>query len=193
MATKKPKMIKRKAVSVPGNLSEAENFVRTIRGLEQQIEAIETKSNAEIAKLETRIFEIKEKAQEEAKLLEKEVDQLAEGVYIFAEGNRPGLTDQFTKKTVELATGDKIRWYLTPPAVRVEDEEEAKKEIKRKGFDDFIRIKEEIDKEAILADPEKVKKLKFISITQDEIFAIILAELGIELQKGKRKFKKMTV
>lgn len=190
---KERKPIKKKVITVPKNRAELEQFVSRIREAEQEIGEIENKYSKEILELETIISWLKEKAREEAKPHEKKINELAKGVYTFAKGHRNELTDQGAKKTVELAAGDKIKWYLTPPAVGVDEEEEALKELERRGLSQFIRTKKEIDKEAILQEPEKIRNLKHLSVSQQEIFAIVLLAIGIELQKGKKKFKKVAV
>lgn len=189
---KERKSIEKKAVIVPKNRAELEQFVSRIREMEQEISIIENEYGKEMLELVARINELKKKAQAEAKPYEKKINDLAKGVYVFAEGHRDELTDQGIKKTVELTAGDKIKWYFTPPAVEADDEEEALKELERRGLSQFIRTKREIDKEAILREPEKIRNFKHLSVSQQEIFAIVLLTIGIELQKGERKFKKVT-
>ena len=190
---KEKKTIRKKVVVVPKGKAELGQFVFQIREAEQRINEIENDSQKEILELKNKINELEKKAKNKAKPYEVKSNELAQGVYIFAEGHRVELTDEGARKTVELAAGDKIRWYFTPPAVEVDDEKEALKELERRELSEFIRVKKEIDKEAILREPEKIKNLKHLSVGQEEIFAIVLSAMGIELQKGKRKFKKIAV
>lgn len=190
---KEKKVIRKKVVVVPKDKAELEQYVFQIREAEQEISAIENKFGKLILELEARINKLKKVAKDETEPYEKLIDELAKGVYIFAEGHRAELTDQGARKTVELAAGNKVRWYFTPPAVEVDEEEEALKELERRGLLEFVRVKKEIDKEAILREPEKIKNLKHLSVGQEEIFAIVLSAIGIELQKGERKFKKVAV
>lgn len=187
----KKETVKKKVVNMPKDRPELEKFAAKIRETEQKIRLISEEASAKIAWRETEINDIKKEAQNKAKPLEEEIDRLAAGIFIFAQGHREELTENEKKKTVEFMAGDKIRWYFPPPSVIVEDEEAAIAELKNKGLSDFIRTKETIDKTEILKDPDKVRKLKYLIIEQNEIFAIIPAEMGIELQKGKRKFKKV--
>lgn len=189
----KEKSVKKKVAVVPRNRTELEEFVSKIREAEQRISVTENEFNKEILALEAKINELKKAAKDEARPYEKEVDELARGVHIFAEGYRADLTDQGARKTVELTPSEKIRWYFTPPAVEVDEEEEALKELESWGLSEFIRVKKEINREAILREPEKIENLKHLSVGQEEIFAIVLSAMGIELQKGKKKFKKVTV
>jgi phage host-nuclease inhibitor protein Gam len=116
---------------------------------------------------------------------------LAKGVFIYAYEHRKELTDGERKKTVEFITGDRIRWYFPSSSVNVVNEKAALAELKRRGLGKFIRVKREINKEAILQNPERIAGLKNLSVRQAEIFAIVLVAMGIELQKGERKFKKV--
>lgn len=185
------KSIKKKVVIVPKDRVELGKFVSNIQEIERKIIALEDEFGQEIAEMAAKISKLKKEAQGKAKPYEERINELAKGVYIFAEGRRAELTDQGARKTVELAAGNRIRWYFTPPAVEVDEEEEALKELERRGLLEFIRVKREIDKEAILREPEKIKNLKHLSVGQEEIFAIVLSAMGIELQKGERKFKKI--
>lgn len=190
---KERKSVKKKVTVVPKDRAELEQFVSRIRETEQEISRLENEVREEVLELVAKINKFKKKAQAKAKPYEEKINELAKGVYIFAEGHRNELTDQGAKKTVELAAGDKIKWYFTPPAVEVEEEEEALEELERRKLSQFIRTKKEIDKEAILREPEKIRGLKYLFVSQQEIFAIVLSIIGIELQKGERKFKKVTV
>ncbi len=122
---KEKKVIRKKVVVVPKDKAELEQYVFQIREAEQGISAIENKFGKLILELEARINKLNKVAKDETKPYEKLIDELAKGVYIFAEGHRAELTDQGARKTVELAAGNKVRWYFTPPAVEVDEEEEA--------------------------------------------------------------------
>ena len=74
-----------------------------------------------------------------------------------------------------------LRWRSTPPACKVVRLEDAIKELKEnKLAERFIRTKEEINKEAILADPKAIKGFKWLKITQVEEFAIVPFETELE-------------
>lgn len=184
------KTIKKKSILVPKDKNELAHFVALIHRAENIIEAIEAEKSKKIAELEMQIAELKHSAQSQAAEHEKEINLLANGVHIYAEAHRAELTDHDKIKTVELLAGDRIRWYLTPGAVEIEDEEAVIAELKKKKILEAVRIKEELDKEFILKNPDVIKGLRHISIRKEEIFAITLSVMGIELQKGKRKFKK---
>lgn len=189
----KSKSVRKKVVNVPKDKLELERFVAGIREAEQKIKSIGEVASELINQFEIEIEAVKEEAQIKAKTFEEEIAKLADGVFIFAQGHREELTEDEKKKTVDFLSGDKIRWYFPPSSVVVKDEESAIAELKRRGLSEFIRTKETIDKTEILKDPDRIRNLKNISIDQTEIFAIVPAEMGIELQKGKRKFKKVSL
>lgn len=184
---------KKKPVVVPESMEELAWFVERIRREENAIREIEAKNTKKTSQLETQIAQLNQQAQSEAVPHAKEIESLAMGVWIYAEAHRKDLIKDEKVKTFELASGDILRWYFTKSRVEVANEEAALKELKRKELIDFIRVTEEINKEAILANQEKAEGLKTLSIEQDEVFAIVLAKMGVELQKGKRKFKKVTI
>jgi phage host-nuclease inhibitor protein Gam len=187
------KAIKKKSLQVPQDTHELWRFVGKIRVMMTAIDAIEAEANDEIADLANQINAVKDKALYEAKPLQERIEELADGVFTYAESHRKELTEKEKKKTVESINGDKIRWYFPPPSVVIKNLEAAIAELESKKLRGFIRIKKEVDKEEILKAPKKVKKLKNISVEQDEIFAIVPARMGIELQKGKKKFKKVAL
>lgn len=187
----KKKTSKKKVVVVPKDRVEMEQFVARIREVAEKLKALSAEIAGDLAVIAARVNDVKKDAQTRAKPLEERIDGLAQGVFIFASDHRSELTDEDRKKTVELVTGDKIRWYLPPSSVVVADEDEAIAELERRGLGEFIRVKKEINKEAILQNPEKIAKLKHLSVSQVEIFAIVPDMMDFELQKGDRKFKKV--
>lgn len=93
------------------------------------------------------------------------------GVQIWAEANRSALTREGRTKTVKLAAGE-VSWRTRPPKVRITGEGIVLAALKALGLERFIRTKEEIDKTAILADPEAVIAVKGIALAQGEDFVI---------------------
>jgi len=109
----------------------------------------------------------------------EEIKALSEGVQTWAEANRAELTQGGRIKSANLMTGE-IRWRMTPPSCRLVRVKEALEELKQRMLDRFIRQKEEVNKEAILADPEAVADCRWIEITQHEDFVIVPFETNLE-------------
>jgi phage host-nuclease inhibitor protein Gam len=176
--------IKKEVVTAPGNIDEAVDYVRLIGEAQRHIDKIATDLNDEVEKL-------KEKAAEKAKQFEDAVAGLFEGLYIFAETNRAKLTDNDKIRIIKVISGQ-FGWRTNPPSVEAKDVAKAIAELKTKGLAEYVRIKEELDKEAILKNQAVVNVLKEISIKQDEMFFVKPDEIEAELFRGKggRKIKK---
>jgi len=110
---------------------------------------------------------------------EEAIRSITAGVHTWAEANRDSLTHGGKVKTADLMTGE-IRWRVTPPSCKVVRIKEAMEELKQRVLSRFIRTKEEINKEAILADPDAIKGCAWITIEQSEEFVIVPFETSLE-------------
>lgn len=126
---------------------------------------------------------------QEAEEHEKKVQELLNGLYAFAENNRNILTDGRKRQTVEMSTGS-FGWRMTPRSVSIQGEEEVIETLEQFGLEDFIRIKKEIDKQAILKNPKAAAGIKGITIGQREEFFVKPLVIQVEIVK---KLKKVTV
>lgn len=136
----------------------------------QAMEAITEVGNSqrEITRLETEINDITAAAIDERKDRISElrgiIETLSHGVQSWCEVNRDVLCVK--GKTVNLTTGE-VSWRVRPPKVslrgvdKVLEMLKANKALSKK----FVRVKEEVNKDAILADPKAVKDIKGISIS----------------------------
>lgn len=104
---------------------------------------------------------------------------LSQGVHTWAEANRDELTNHGKVKTANLMTGE-IRWRTRPPSVVARAIENVIKALKDMKLTRFIRTKEELNKEAILAEPEAVQHIKGLTISQKEDFVIVPFETSLE-------------
>lgn len=83
-------------------------------------------------------------------------------------------------KTANLTTGE-VQWRNRPPSCGIRGAEAVIELLKRLKPDRFIRVKEEINKDAILNEPTAVKNTPGITIKKDvEDFAIIPFEQEVE-------------
>jgi len=145
--SKAPKLKTRAGAPAPQNREEAASFIRRIGENNRAIARAEADMNDAIVKL-------KEAAEATAAPLADETKQLA--------ANRALLTDNGKRKHAELGTG-RIEWRLAPPKVTIKGADAVLHAIKTLGLP-FVRIKEEIDKEAMLAEPEKARLVPGVSI-----------------------------
>ncbi|WP_230660449.1 host-nuclease inhibitor Gam family protein [Psychrobacter sp. I-STPA10] len=150
----------------------------------QVSEAITEIGNAqrEIIRLETEINDITAKAIEERKdrleMLRTSISELSEGVQTWCEVHRDTLCKN--SKTANLTTGE-VSWRQSPPKVSLRGIDKIMEALKEAKLTQFIRIKEEINKDAILADPKAVKSIKGISIKSgEENFVIKPFEVEME-------------
>lgn len=117
-----------------------------------------------------------------AKPLGDRINELAKGVQLWCEANRASLTNDGKVKFHEFATGV-VKWRLTPWAVAIAKVADVLALLKAKGLQEtYIRSKEEISKEALLADREALtaEPIKGISFKQREEIAIVPHESQIE-------------
>lgn len=69
---------------------------------------------------------------------------------------------------------------MTPPKVVVRAVENVLDYLRQAGLDRFIRSKDEVNKEAVLAEPEAVAHIKGISFSQKEEFIVLPFETELE-------------
>lgn len=115
-----------------------------------------------------------------------------EGLFVFAEANKMELTREGKTKTVKLPNGT-LSWYSPSPSVSVENPEKVIAALEALGLDRFVRIKKEVDKEAVKKEPEIAEQIQGLSIKpkKDE-FIISPANLGISFSaSGRKKFKRV--
>jgi len=175
-------MPKRAVVAVPKSLDEAAQFLAQIGKEQRATDEIQSGLNAAVDKLKTQAMASVEPHQ-------KKVSQLVEGLFAYAEAHRDELTDGGKRKTVEVPTGI-FGWRMTPPAVSLRDVESILESLKSLKLKRFIRTKEEVDKEAMLKEPDVAKTVKGVSIGQHEEFVAKPAELEVEIATQVDKLKK---
>lgn len=108
------------------------------------------------------------------------IAELAEherGVQAWAEANRLALTGDGRVKFHDFGTG-KINWRVRPPKVSIRAADAVIDACRKFGFTAFLREKVEINKEAMLADPDKARAIAGVTISSEgEDFVIEPAEL----------------
>lgn len=95
------------------------------------------------------------------------------------EANRDRLTQGGKTKTVKLATGE-VSWRMRPPSCKLRNVKGLIEQIKERGLLQFLRVKEEPNKEAMLAEQELALSLKGVSIEQGEDFVLKPFETQLE-------------
>ena len=161
------KKIKAKASSapIPKDRQEASSFIAEIGRIEREITRID-------ADLKDELATIKERVEDQALPLVMRKSALFEGLQIFCEANRAELTSG-KSKTVSFPAGA-VSWRLRPPKVNLRGKlENIIAVLREKGLRSLLRVTYEVNKEAILAAPDKVEGIAGISIASaGEDFAV---------------------
>lgn len=172
MATRKPR-IKTTAstVSVPQAREGVADCIREIGERQRELTRLETRMNDEIAR-------VRERFETEAEPHRQRVVALTAGAQIWCEANREHLTQGGKTKTAAFTTGE-IQWRTRPPSARITGAEAVLDALRRRGLTRFIRVKEEVNKEAILNEPDAVVGVAGISISQGEDFIVVPFEADL--------------
>ncbi len=175
-------MPKKVVIAVPKSLDEAAEFLAQIGEEQRATDKIRSDINTKVEKL-------KAKAMADVKPYQEKISQLVEGLFAYAEAHRNELTDGGKRKTVEVPTGT-FGWRMTPSAVSLRDVESILKSLKSLGLERFIRTKEEVDKEAMLKEPDVASTVKGVSVSQREEFIAKPTELEVEIATKVDKLKR---
>lgn len=97
------------------------------------------------------------------KSLEKEIEPLQKAVQEYCEANRDELTEFGKTKTANFVTGE-VQWRQRPPSVAIRGADAVLESLQRLGLDRFIRTKNEINKDALLNEPDVAKGIAGITI-----------------------------
>ena len=181
-----PKRATVEVIPVPETAEEAGQFLLQLGEAQRAITAEETRLNERIEKL-------KQRSANKTRPHSQKVNQLVQGLFSFAQANRTALTDGDKTKTIKLTTGE-LKWRITPPKVTLRGIEDILKALKAAGLERFIRTKEEVDKAAMLKEPDVAKAIKGVTISNMELFAACPSstEIGVEQKTSdlKKKTKK---
>ncbi len=140
---------------------QVQGFIRSIGDKTREMVRLQTKMNDEIA-------EITNGYTENINAIKLDIDQMTGAVQIWCEANRDKLLDKGLK-TANLITGE-VSWRFNPPSVSLRKIEDVLLSLKEKGLTRFIRVKEEVNKEAILAEPLAVKDVAGVSVKSGQEF-----------------------
>lgn len=156
---------------VPQTRDQVNDAIARIGVLQRERVRIEAAMNDQLAA-------IKECFELEAAPLKEEIEALSQGVHLWCEANR-ALLLKGDAKTYSFPAGE-VSWRIRPPRCVVRGAEAVIEALKRLGLGRFVRVKEEVNKEAILNEPEAVRGVAGISIEQGEDFIIKPFESELE-------------
>lgn len=142
--------------SVPQTRDECAEMINQIGRVQREIAVDQAAMNDEIAAItDCYTGSITERT--------RQLKLLQDGVQAFCEANREEMTEGGKTKTIGFVTGT-VQFRQRPPSVAVRGPDSVIDFLKRHGLDRFVRVKEEINKEAILNEPAAVAGVAGISI-----------------------------
>lgn len=115
------------------------------------------------ADADDKITSIKQTLGHAVEPLTGEIEAVQRAVQAYAETNRDKLTNGGKSKTIPFTTGE-IGWRQRPPSVSVRAADTVIETLKKLGLGRFIRTKEEVSKEAILAEPDAARGIAGLTI-----------------------------
>lgn len=151
----KPVRIKTPAVAAPRSKAEAEQLLAVIGAAQREVTRIEADFNDRLAGM-------KADAEHAAEPYNRTIEGSFAALHAWAEAHRDELCPRGAK-TARLASGE-ISWRQRPPSVRVTGTEKVIAALDRLGLGRFLRQKTEIDKEAVLAEPDAAAGVKGLTI-----------------------------
>lgn len=154
--------LKTKAVSaaVPQSKQEVAEAIRRLGDTKRKLDRLRAEMNDRIAAV----------AEEYGRLMTPLADALTAeqtGIQTWCEAHRVDLcgVDDKLGKTANLVTGE-VGWRARPPSVQVRGADSVIETLLRMGLQPFVRTKQEVNKEAILADPERVRGIAGITVVR---------------------------
>jgi phage host-nuclease inhibitor protein Gam len=173
----KPVKAPASAASVPQTKEEAAQAIAKIGEAQRARQVLESRMNEQIAS-------IKEYYEELAQVHNEVIKSRSAGLQMFCEANRLQLTQMGKVKFASFTTGE-VKWRTTPPKVTVRAAEAVLEMFRRFGMERFIRVKEEVNKEAILAEAGAAETIAAagiagVVISQAEEFVIEPFETKLE-------------
>lgn len=155
---------------VPQTLDDCAADIRRIGDLQRQSVVAQAEMNDAIA-------EITERYQPVLTAINEQIKPLQAGVQTWCDANRHELTRGGKTKTASFVTGD-VLWRQRPPSCSVRGADAVIERLITLNLMRFLRLKREINKDAILAEPDAVRGVPGISIvTGVEDFVIVPFEV----------------
>ena len=147
-------------VPVPQDDSEAREAIREIGDFNREALRLEAEMNDKIAALQQQYGE-------KVAPIREAVVAKQEGLQMYAEANRSRLTGNGKVKFHRFATGE-ISWRLRPAKVTIRGKDDVIDAIKAaKLGEKFLRVKEDINKDAMLEDRATAQAIKGVTIGSD--------------------------
>lgn len=154
--------LKSPAINAPASQRDAEQLLDEIGVLQERVDVIEADMNAELRT-------VKDAHEVRAQPLNAEIEQKFAELQTWAESHRADLTQNGKRKSANISTGE-IGWRKNPPSVRITKPVDVIERLNHAKLTQFLRVKIEIDKEAVLADKDTATAIAGIKVDQKELF-----------------------
>ncbi|OBX09726.1 host-nuclease inhibitor protein Gam [Gallibacterium salpingitidis] len=151
---------------------EVEIAIKEVGDLQRELQRLATHQNDELASITERYAPKIAELQEQIKPLQKAIE-------IWCETNRAELTNNGKTKTGSFNTGE-VQWRQRPPSVLIRKADDVLDRLRQLGLTRFIRTKDEVNKEAMLAEAELAATVTGVTIKKGvEDFVIAPFEQGV--------------
>lgn len=144
---------------VPQSREDCDRSIRELGEARREIVRLEAGMNDALAK-------VKEHYETQAKPFRERADLLLQGIETWCEANRSVLTQGGKVKFAVFGAGE-VKWRARPPKVAIRAADAVLESLRGLGLGRFIRTKEEINKEAILNEPEAVTGVKGLTVASE--------------------------
>lgn len=131
------------------------------------------------AEMNDKIAEITEQYKGNISTLQDEVIILTHSAQIWCEANRNSLLEKGLK-TANLIVGE-VSWRYRPAKVNVRKEDFVIEQLEQKGLTQFIRVKKNVNKDAVLADRQAVQDIDGINIV-DGVEDFVITPFEVEVK-----------
>lgn len=135
---------------------EVEVAIKEIGDLNRELERLAIEQNDKLAAITEEYAPLMNEVKEKTK-------PMMDAVQAWCESRRDELTNNGKTKTGTFNTGE-VQWRVRPPSVGIRGVDSVLDSLKMRGFTQFIRIKEEINKEAMLNEPDTAASVPGVTI-----------------------------
>ena len=169
MAKNTNKRLKAETLEAPQSREETQSWIKTLGDTQREHARLTHDLNDKIA-------ELTDAAKPALNALAERSAALQQGIQAWCEANRAELTVG-GGKTANLITGE-VSWRQRPPSIAVRGIESVLENLRTLGLARFIRQKEEVNKEAMLNEPDIAATIAGITVVRGkEDFVIVPFEV----------------
>lgn len=170
---KQPRLKLQAEAYVPQTSDDCARDIARIGAITRELTRYDAEMNDKIAEITSTYAPLIESLKEQIKPLQA-------GVQVWCEANRNELTRGGKVKTADFVTGQ-VQWRQRPPSVSVRGADAVIERLITLNLVKYLRLKREINKDAILAEPDAVRGVPGITvITGVEDFVIVPAEIDVD-------------